>query len=295
VGALAGTYALFSMASEKFDFDVRYGRYQREKADDLILARETLNDIARQELTPEQRRLVDKELATYKKIIAVIDDTMRNQSATKWFTVRLQKYYNNSVWNVAGNRAHARLFVKRARWFMKEYPTYPELDWVHRVLARVEPVAELGTPMQLEDLRADVWGSTAAEPKFFGEAFKAIDDFAAAHPTGIDNAGAAQLRAETLEKEREFYDEKLGDAAVVYDMAKYPTKYEPNDAIEDMIRIIVGCHTQSLRDDATNRLLAIKEFSPDILASYKRSDLSRFESLCEMPEIRSFAEKNGLL
>ncbi|MEM9380297.1 MAG: FHA domain-containing protein [Planctomycetota bacterium] len=281
------------MAGEEFDFQTRYARYQRERGDDKLGALQILRQIAGEELTAQQRAVVDKELATYSKEMAVVDDTLRNTQGTKWLEVRLRSYYDK--WPVASERAHARLFMKRAKWFVAEYPTHPELDYLRRIMERVEPVAKLGTPMELEDLRVDVWGSTAAEPKDFVEAMDAIDGFIAGTSDAGAQSGAEALRKETLDAEREFYDEKLGDAAVVYDKVKYPDKYRPRDAIEDMVRVIVCCATESLRSDAADRLLGISEFTPAMMESYKKSQPSRFERLVEVPALREFAESAGLL
>ncbi|MEM1448041.1 MAG: FHA domain-containing protein [Planctomycetota bacterium] len=281
------------MAGEEFDFQTRYSRYQREKGEDKLGARQILNQIAGEELTAQQRALVDAELATYAKDLVQVDDALRNDRASKWLNIRLRSYYDK--WPVASERAHARLFMKRAKWFVSEYPTHPELAYLRRLMERVEPVSKPGMPMELEDLRVEVWGSTAAEPKDFALAMESIDKFIAETSDAGAESGAEALRKETLDAEREFYDEKLGDAAVVYDKVKYPDKYRPSDAIEDMVRVVVGCATDSLRNDAADRLLGITEFTPAILESYKRSQPSRFEKLVEVPAIRDFAQSAGLL
>lgn len=298
VAAIGGGFALFSntqknLKGQEFDFDARYKRYQREKAENPVDARRTLNQIAAsKELTPDQRRIIDAEIAERNKDLAGVDDALRNQQISPWADSRLINYADSS-WDPKSNRAHARLFMKRARWFTSEYPTHPYNDKIRRLMDRIGPVAEPGTPTQLEDVRVDVWGSTAAEPKDFGDAFDAIDKFAqSASPD--DSAGIEQLRQETRTAEKEFYDEKLADAAVVYDRIKYPDKYQPKTAIEDMVRLVVGLRTEDLRSDAARRLLGITEFTPDMLAAYKRTQPARFEKMMTEPSVRAFAEKSGL-
>ncbi|MDG1984260.1 MAG: hypothetical protein P8M11_06825 [Planctomycetota bacterium] len=61
-----------------------------------------------------------------------------------------------------------------------------------------------------------------------------------------------------------------------------------------MVRIIVGCDTQSLRSDAARRLMLISEFSPALLAGYKRTQPDRYARLVGEPEIRAYADENGL-
>ena len=295
--AVVGVYQLFSstsknLAGENFDFNATWQRYQREVKEDPVGARATLTRINDQELTLEQRRLVDAALEVKDEMMEGLDDSVRNQKITPWVDSRVIKY-SESRWNPKGERAHARLFVKRAKWFVTEYPTHPRVDKVRRLMERIEPVAELGTPDTFEDVRVDTWGSTAAEPKDFREAFEAVARFARTAEGG-DKTAIEQLRQELVTAEREFYDEKLADAAVVYDRVKYPKKYNPTDAVEDMVRIIVGCQNESLREDAARRLLLITEFTPALLAGYKRTQPDRYARLIGEPGIKAFAVESGL-
>ncbi|MEM9801757.1 MAG: FHA domain-containing protein [Planctomycetota bacterium] len=292
-----GAYALLTKTSKglsgaEFDFDTRWARYQREKGEDAIGARTILGEISREALTAQQRALVDAEFAEGNEELEVLDEDIRNQKAMDWFSKRLENYFED--WPVTKERAHARLFMKRATWFVEEYPTHPERERVQRWMDRVRPVAEVGSPMEVEDLRVDVWGSVSAAPKDFRSAIDSISAFLAT-AEGSDRTAAEQIRTETLGEERTFYDEKLGEAAVVYDKAKYPDKFDPSLAINDMVTLIAGLQDTELRADAARRLLAITEFSPGKLSAYKRERPDIFEKLLVDPSIRAFAEENDLL
>ena len=296
VGYLLLNQTSKGLAGENFDFNASWGRYQRERIDDPVGARATLTQLAGEELTPQQRLMVEKAQQDKDEKMGELDDSVRNQKITPWVDVRLIKY-SESKWNPKGERPHARVFMKRARWFVEAFPTHPSVDRVRRLMERIEPVAETGSANTLEDVRWDVWGMTAAEPKDFRGGFASIAKFAAT-ADGPDKTGAEQLRQELVTAEREFYDEKLADAAVVYDRVKYPKKYNPTDAIEDMVRIIVACDTPALRDDAAQRLLQISEFTPALLEGYKRtqppSQPYRYERLIGEPGLRAFAKENGV-
>jgi len=297
VAAAVGMYQLFSstsknLAGENFDFNATWQRYQRERGEDPVGARATLTQLEGQELTAQQRALVTEALAVKDDMMGQLDDAVRNQKITSWVDSRLINY-SESRWNPKGDRSHARLFMKRGRWFVAEYPTHPRVDRVRRLMERIGPVAEIGSPDTFEDVRVDTWGSTAAEPKDFREAFAAVEKFARTAEGG-DKTAIEQLRQELVTSEREFYDEKLADAAVVYDRVKYPSKYNPTDAVEDMVRIIVGCQTESLREDAARRLLMITEFTPGLLTDYKRTQPDRYARLIGEPGIKAMAVEVGL-
>lgn len=297
VGVVGVAYLMLNqtskgIAGENFDFNATFGRYERERQEDPVGARATLTQLLSEELTPAQRQMVEQAQAAKDEMMGGLDDSVRNQRITTWVNIRLINY-SESKWNPKGERAHARLFMKRARWFLEEYPTHPSGDRVRRLMDRIGDVAEPGSPDTLEDVRVDTWGATAAEPKDFREAFAAVSAFAAT-AAGPDKTGIEQLRQELSNSEQEFYDEKLADAAVVYDKQKYPSKYNPTDAIEDMVRIIVGCESSALRDDAARRLLLISEFTPALLAGYKRTQPDRYARLIGETNIQAFAAENGL-
>ena len=284
------------LAGENFDFTAEWNRYQRERQDDPVGARATLTQLAAEQLTPDQRRMVEKAETIKDELMDELDDSVRNTGINPWKDARLINY-SESKWNPKGERPHARVFMNRAKWFVDEFPTHPDVDRVRRLMDRIGPVAELDSDDTLEDIRWEVWGLTAAEPKDFRGGFGAIDQFAAT-AAGPDATGAEQLRQELVTAEKEFYEEKLADAAVVYDRVTYPKKYDPSEAIDDMVRIIVCCQTEALRDDAAQRLLQITEFTPALLNGYKRSNPAsqpfRYKRLLGEADIRAFAEENGL-
>lgn len=284
------------LEGENFDFNVEWNRYQRERQDDPVGARATLTQLAAEQLTPEQRRMVEQAEIVKDELMEGLDDSVRNTGINPWKDARLINY-SESRWNPKGERPHARVFMKRAKWFVEEFPTHPDVDRVRRLMDRIGPVAELESAETLEDVRWEVWGLTAAEPKDFRGGFGAIDRFAAS-AAGPDATGAEQLRQELVTAEKEFYEEKLADAAVVYDRVTYPKKYDPSEAIDDMVRIIVCCQTEALRTDAVGRLLAISEFSPELLKGYKRKNPAsqpyRYKRLIGEPKMRAFAEANGV-
>ncbi|MFT5735376.1 MAG: hypothetical protein ACI8WY_004063 [Planctomycetota bacterium] len=281
-----------TMGDDVFDFDVRFSQYERIKDEDPGAARSDLYKIKDQELTAAQREIVDNEFELLSDRLAGLDDTARNSEISVYLKMRILDYFESRP--VTEDRSYARLFLKRANDFVTDYPTHQEVEKVKRYIRRATPVAKLEEPAIFKDLEVEVTGFTGAKPMNFPIAFGAIDKFIAETSDPDETAKAEKLRAETEQVELEFYEAQLDDAAIVYDKGKYPDKYSPNQAMQDMVVIITSVNNPDFKDDAAKRITLIKEMNASYLRGYKRGRPDAWDQMMKMPLLREFAIANGL-
>lgn len=281
-----------SSMGDVFDFDVRFSQYERIKDEDPGAAREALAKIQREELTPAQKEMVEKEFLLLGDRLATLDDAARNAEASNYLKMRLFDYAESRPVNE--DRSYARLFVKRARRFIEDYPTHPDLPRLERLMRRAEIAAVEDEPAIFRDLEVEVTGLVGAKPMDFPAAFEEIDKFIAGTNDTEAIAQAEQLRAETRQAELELYEAQLDLAAIVYDKAKYPDKFSPSQAIADMIVIITSVENQEFKEDAARRITGINEIDASFLRGYKRQRPDTWEEMMKLPTLLEFAKANGL-
>lgn len=283
------------LAGEEFVFETAYDRAERGMETDAVASRVAFRRLkANPALTANQRAQVDTRLAELDKRLDRVDESVRNDRGTKWFDVRLKDYAKR--FDVTESRPHARLFVKRSKWFMGEFPTHPENAWIERMLARVNSVAELSSPATIEDLRVEVWGSVEKAPKDFIDAEQAIDRFVASGAEASAKGEAETLRAETRTKEREHYDKMIANAMASGDKQRFPTNYNAGLAMDDLIKIMVTCNDSGLRSDGARRVLMFEELTPKWIDRHYKQDRKFYWSrMIEVPAMRAWASDNGLL
>ena len=281
-----------SMGSDVFNFDIHYGKFEKVKDEDPGAARADLRKMFENELTIEQKALLNKELELLNDRLANLDDTARNADAKGYLQMRIFDY--SEKFPVTENRSYARLFYKRATKFIRDYPTHPDLSRVERLVRRVTPVAVLDEPAIFADLEIEIKGLVGQKPKDFPTAFVEIDKFIAETSDSEEVALAEKLRAETLQGEEDLYNEQLDLAAIVYDKRKYPDKFNPGQAVADMIVIITSCENMTFKEDAAKRITGITEVGPTFLRGYKRSQPDKWVKMMEVSVLQEFAKANGL-
>ncbi|MEM8713237.1 MAG: hypothetical protein AAGG01_20015, partial [Planctomycetota bacterium] len=221
-----------------------------------------------------------------------IDDAARNAEIANWLQSRVLDFFD--TFPVTENRSYARLFHKRATWFLREYPTHEKVSKVERLLRRVTPVAELDEPATLEDLRIEVKGLTDKRPMNFPEAFAAIDKFIAENSDASVKASALEIEETTRQAEKAFYELQLDKAAVVYDQLKYPDKYSPGQAFEDMVAIIQAVEDMGLKADAARRMKGISEVNAGHMRGYKRNRAAAWAKMMQVPALQEWARELGV-
>ncbi len=282
-----------NMAGDVFNFDVRYNQADRIKDEDPASARSDFRALLDYELTLAQRTQVEKQILLLDDQLANLDDTARNSDASGYLKMRLFDY--SEKFPVTEDRSYARLFVKRANKFIKDYPTHPDLPRLERLVRRVTPVAVLDEPAIYRDLEIEVKGLTAQKPRDYSSGFAAIEKFVA-ESNSVDNyEKAEQLKAELEQSESDFYEAQLDLAAVVYDRGKYPDKFNPGQAVADMITIITSCKNEAFKKDAATRITQITEVGPTFLRGYKRQQPDKWVKMMEVPVLKKFAQANGLV
>lgn len=291
VGYYFVTQTSKGLAGQDFVYATAYDRAERWMESDPSQARSSFKTILTKEITPEQRSAVQANLDKLDSVLSSADEENRNIKGNKWLEERLRKFVDK--FDATKSRPHARLFIKRADWFLGVYPTHPERPWIERIKSAVTPAAELGTPQTFEDLEVEVWGSTKYEPKDFVMAYQAIDAYQAVEG---DSTASKNLRGTVDEAEKSFYETALANAAISYNKAQYPDQFKPNLAINDMIRVLSSCKSPSYRSGAATRLLGISELDPKYLSQhYKRDRPDQWARMIEDPTFREYCQKNGLL
>lgn len=282
------------LSGESFDYDVRARRIEREMGPggSTGRARKDIEFLLDQEITVAQRKDLEEKLAQLDEVKAQAIETARNTKANDWFQERLKVFYDK--FDAGTSRPHARLFLKRAEWFLDNYPTHPEREWIERMIENtVRDAAELDSPQTFDDLEVEVWGHAAKLPKDYVLALEAIDDFEAKNGPSV---ATQALRAEVEAGEKEFYDTALHNAAISYDKTRFEEQYAPSKAIHDMISVLATCANPVYRAEAAARLLKITELTPEhVRKYYKREQPADWARMIEQPLFRDWAEENDLL
>lgn len=293
-------YMFISKASKglsggEFVFETAYARAERGMETDAVASRQSFRKILTEPtLTSAQRAKVDARLAELNDRLGAVDESVRNARGDKWLEVRLKGYADR--FKVTESRPEARVFIKRAKWFMGEYPTHPQNDWIQRMIARVTPVAELSEPTSIEDLRAEVKGSIDKAPKDYIDAEQAIDRFLGVASDEGDRLEAENLRAETRTSEREHYEQMLANAMASGDKVRFPTNYNAGLAMDDLIKIMVTCNDPGLRADGATRVMKFQEFNKDFVKRHYKLDRKHYwKRMLEVPAFHAWAQSNGLL
>ncbi len=283
-----------NMKGEVFNYDVQFAVIDRTKDEDPASARTEFRALLNHpEITAPQKAQVEKEILLLDDRLANLDDTARNSDASGYLKMRLFDY--SEKFPVTEDRSYARVFMSRASRFVEEYPTHPDLPRLERIMRRVEPVAVLDEPAIFRDLELEVMGLTGQKPRDYPAGFAAIEKFVAGSNSVDDYEKAEKLKAETLQSESDFYEEQLDLAAIVYDKAKYPDKFNPGQAVADMVRIITSCDNDAFKEDAARRITGITEVGPSFLRGYKRQQPDKWIKMMEVPVLEEFARANGLI
>ncbi|MEZ6018077.1 MAG: FHA domain-containing protein [Planctomycetota bacterium] len=254
-------------------------------------AAKVLEEFERTDLTPEWRREYDGLKGRLDATMAGASKGAINQEATREWQSQLSNYQDKYLASTA-TRPKARVFVKRLQSFRERYPEFSEREWVDRMLLRYTPLAELTSPATLADLQWEVTTLTAAQPRRYKQAFAAIDQFLG-YATGTDRDEALKLKAEQESGQKEFFDERMLDAAVYYDQVKYPKKFDAPKVVELMVQLVIGMADPSLANDAAERLVKMPEST--MLAGYKADRPETFERLMENAIVRKRAQELGLI
>lgn len=294
IGYFMITKTTKGLSGQDFEYSTAYSRANRQIEEDPQGARISFTKILAEEISRDQRNQVQGHLDSLNERLSAVEEPLRNNRGTKWFEARLKNFYEK--FDPVSSRPHARLFIKRAKWFMDLYPTHPENEWIQRHVDRVMPIADLTSPQSIEDLRVEVKGSTETEPKDFVDAEEAIDRFLGVSGDERERAEAETIRAEVRGLEREFRDLMLQNAKASYSKDLYPKQYNPSTAMNDMIRLMACCNDSGFKSEGATRLLAIKELEPQFLRIHYKNDRKEYWArMITVPEFQSYATANGLL
>ena len=189
------------LSGEGFNYDVSYRRVERNMKPGGAIgsARSEIERMLEEDITVAQRKDLEAKLAVLDERRAEAIEDARNTKANNWFNERLKVFYDK--FDAGTSRPHARLFLKRAEWFLDTYPTHPEREWIERMIdSTVRDAAELGTPQTFDDLEVEAWGHAAKLPKDYVQAYEAIDEF---EDENGESTATKGLRAEIEAGEKE--------------------------------------------------------------------------------------------
>lgn len=282
------------LSGQDFEYPTAYARAIRQIEEDPQGSRISFTKILEEEISRDQRNQVQGHLDSLNERLSAVEEPLRNNRGNKWFEARLKTFYEK--FDPVSSRPHARLFIKRAKWFMDLYPTHPENEWLQRHMTRVMATADLTSPQSIEDLRVEVKGSTETEPKDFVDAEEAIARFLGSSAEEQELAEAETIRSEVRGLEREFRDLMLQNGKASYSKDLYPKQYNPGTAMNDMIRLMACCNDEGFKSEGATRLLAITELKPQFLRIHYKNDRKEYWArMITVPEFQSYAAANGLL
>jgi len=267
----------------------RFEDFWRES--DTKGAGKVLEEFKGASLTPEWQKEYDEMRARFEAGSKQATQGLSQMEATQEWQNQLSNYYDTHLASKA-TRPKARVFVRRLRFFRERYPNHDQREWVDRMLARFEPVAQLDQPATLEDLQWEVNRATIAKPRKYKEAFAAIDEFTA-RTSGAERDQALALKAQELDNQKKFFDEELLGAAVYYDKVNYPSKFNPAESVNILVELVAVVADPELADEAARRLVQIPEFA-GLLPGYKAYRRKTFDAIMANGIVRAKATSLGI-
>lgn len=243
------------------------------------------------ELTPEWKAKLAEMKAEVGRLAQTASKGAVDMEATKYWQNQLSNFADRFLAGAA-SRPEARVFVKRLKWFRDTYPNHEQREWVDRMLSRYESIAQLATPSTFKDLEFEVKMLTQAKPRKYPEAFAEIETFLA-QATGPERDSGLSLKAKLEAEQQEFFDGELEGAAIYYDKARYPDKFDAMKSFEILAQLVMCMNDPALADDAARRLVKMPEST--VLGGYKRDRPMDFERMTQNAIVRERAKELGLV
>lgn len=296
---LLGNFA-DSSHEEAFDAETSLARIEEALAEGNVgKAESEMEKVSRHEATLSSawrerfqglRQQTQKLTATSKRSLDFL-------AGSKYLDTQVRNYENNYLVR-SPERARARIFVKRAKRFLADWPGHPNEEEVKNKLRRWEPVAELGQPANLQDVLWEAKTLTWAFPRDYQAAFILLEEFekSASEEDKVILAGVLS----THRSEREdYFTERYEYAAHYWDQG------DPSKAVEYLVQLITKIGDPAMAEKAARSLVGF-EGQPskdgrqvlsilENMRGYRNSRPADFERLKKNATMRAFFSEHGLL
>jgi len=216
----------------------------------------------------------------------VADLAIHNSLGTTYLDTKLKKYESLYLQGLP-SKPKAREFLLRCRYFKERWPEHHEIDWVRRKEKRFEDVVSLADPPTLEDVAWQVECLTKTNPKFFGDAFDALDAFLDG-ASGADLEAANELRAELVEARKVEYEDRILQAKYLLEQ-----KDKPVESFAELVVIVTRFGDEEMTNTAASMLLQFDNVQGK-LKGWRENRTLEYEQLAAHPMIRAYLAKNPL-
>jgi hypothetical protein len=224
-------------------------------------------------------------------------EAARNAQGTPYLETQLKKFVSGRLLKDPSSRPKARVFMKRARWWIEQFPTHPERDWVDRHVARYQAVAALHEPSTFEDASFEIEALTWAYPADYKQAFKVLAEFRA-RATEEELGRLDMLAAELRTTEQEYFDEKFDEAQNFWSVDKTGQRKNPGKAVERLVQLVIKLDNQDLANRAASTISKMESSDESILGmfrGYRNDRPDKWAALLENSIVRRFLEEKEVL
>ena len=241
--------------------------------------------IDKQELTPEWSKVFSDLRKRMTAATSKGDDAERNRIGTRFLDKQLKNYITKYLGK--NGRSEARVFVRRAEWFLQNWPTHPEADYVRRMKVQFSAVGRMDEASTMADVIWEAKTLTWAYPANYKQAFKVLDEF-------LDRADASEgavirgLVASHELEEKAYFDERLDLAAGLYE------DDNKSKALGYCIQLVIGINNESMEHDAAMRITKMAGVA-GTLKAIKRDAPEDFHALAKNATMAAFLRKLKLL
>lgn len=294
LAAAAGGYAMldnFAADAGEREFDAKASQVRIQQklasADFAGVLREFEEKIDVQEgLDPEWKKVFEgyrKEALAMKAEAAEI---ARNKQGNDYFETQLRRYVDGYLED--NGRPQARVLMKRIESFRDRWPTHPEIDWCDRMKRRFGPIAEMSSPDTWEDVAWEVKTLTWAKPRYYRDAFAALERFYQS-AEGSDRDAALALMEEKEAEQKEFFEDRMLEAKHQYEYKK-----DYSAALGELVQLVMHLEDQDMATQAAEMIVAMP-YIEGAMAGIRRDRPADFELLAANPVMRKYFQENGLL
>lgn len=292
MGAVGAVYALKAITedtgAEGFSAAASFHRIERLLGEsDIFAAEKELEKVDRHadELTERDAEAFDRLRAEIEERRAAAELLARNVHGTVYLNQQLKKFEDEYLRK--NEPPKVRVFLKRCRYFRKNWPEHPEMDWVRRMEDRYGRIVDLSDPPSFEDVEFEVESLTWAKPREYRRAFKVLEDFIEGASAGDKARALELLDAKTVEQDEHFTDRML--------QAKWHWEQgQEGESVRELVSIVTRFADEAKEDEAARTLVDIEGI--DVwLSGYKTEQPERFELLVDNDIVAEKAAELGLL
>jgi hypothetical protein len=177
-----------------------------------------------------------------------------------------------------------REFLMRTKEFKERWPDHPDRDWVDRQEKRFKGLVNLADPPTYADVEWQVECLTKTNPKFFAEAFAAIDAFIAT-ASGSELVAMQAMRGELVEARKVEFLDRIQQAKYLLEK-----KDNPTDSFAELVVIVTRFGDPEMTNEAARMLLQFENLDGK-LDGWRTSRGLEYEQLIQHPMIKQYLSK----